>query len=211
MGHQELAGSPIRLIEGVGESSIDGVEARAPSCCSTVDSGMQSAGSMAVCSGVAPIAASKAEDFAHLKIKVVVHDAEEGGYWARFPPFRAAPRKATRWRSCSAICAKRSKDACRWTSPRRRRTTQAGFWKLLYEIIVGPRLGSTSRTAAAIIFTAEPEHAALVRPDPREPSTEDRSFRGIWRSSPKYRMRSCADHAESSERLAAPIAHSPIP
>ena len=36
-------------------------------------------------SGVALIAASKAEDFAHLKIKVVVHDAEEGGYWAEVP------------------------------------------------------------------------------------------------------------------------------
>jgi predicted RNase H-like HicB family nuclease len=38
-----------------------------------------------MCSGVAPIVASKSEDFAHLKIKVVVHDAEEGGYWAEVP------------------------------------------------------------------------------------------------------------------------------
>jgi predicted RNase H-like HicB family nuclease len=35
-----------------------------------------------------------------MKIKVVVHDAEEGGFWAEVPaPFRVAPRKARPWTS----------------------------------------------------------------------------------------------------------------
>ncbi len=34
-----------------------------------------------------------------MKIKVVVHEAEEGGVWAEVPPFQAAPPKAKPWTS----------------------------------------------------------------------------------------------------------------
>jgi predicted RNase H-like HicB family nuclease len=32
-----------------------------------------------------------------MKIKAVVHEAEEGGFWAEVPPFPAAPLRAKPW------------------------------------------------------------------------------------------------------------------
>ena len=34
-----------------------------------------------------------------MKFKVIIHEAEEGGYWANVPRCPVASAKATRWRS----------------------------------------------------------------------------------------------------------------
>jgi hypothetical protein len=46
-----------------------------------------------------------------MKIKTVVHEAEEGAIGPKSPPFRAALPKATAWMSSRETCAKRLKGA----------------------------------------------------------------------------------------------------
>ena len=41
-----------------------------------------------------------------MKLKVVLHEAEEGGYWAEVPSIPGAQRKATPLRSCWRISTK---------------------------------------------------------------------------------------------------------
>jgi hypothetical protein len=42
-----------------------------------------------------------------MKIKVVVHKAEEGGYWAEVPPYPVAPPRGILLKNCSRICTRR--------------------------------------------------------------------------------------------------------
>ena len=44
-----------------------------------------------------------------MKIKVVVHEAEEGGFWAEVPGHSAAPARAKRWTSFSPISTRPSR------------------------------------------------------------------------------------------------------
>ena len=55
-----------------------------------------------------------------MKIKIVVRDAEEGGFWAEVP---AAPPKATPWTSSCEICMKRLKVVCLATADEMNRWT----------------------------------------------------------------------------------------
>jgi len=50
-----------------------------------------------------------------MKIKVVIHEAEEGGYWRKFWASRAVPRRAKLSRSCCTTFTKPWKDASRLT------------------------------------------------------------------------------------------------
>lgn len=48
-----------------------------------------------------------------MKIKVVVHDAEEGGFWAEVPAIPGCATQGETMTSFCAICMRRSKAACR--------------------------------------------------------------------------------------------------
>jgi len=49
-----------------------------------------------------------------MKIKIVVHDAEREAFGPRFPPFQAAPRRATAWTNSCETFMKRLKGAFLW-------------------------------------------------------------------------------------------------
>jgi len=49
-----------------------------------------------------------------MKLKVIVHEAEEGGYWAEVSSIRAVPLKVRHLMNCSETSTRRSKVACLW-------------------------------------------------------------------------------------------------
>jgi hypothetical protein len=61
-----------------------------------------------------------------MKIKIVVHEAEEGGFWAEVPPFLAAPPRATAWKSSCRTFKRQLKDVYPLKSLRRSRAASNG-------------------------------------------------------------------------------------
>jgi hypothetical protein len=57
-----------------------------------------------------------------MKIKVIVHEADEGGFWAEVPAIPGCATQARRWMSFCATCMRPSRVAFPWTS---RRPSQA--------------------------------------------------------------------------------------
>src|SRR5688572_31546735 len=49
-----------------------------------------------------------------MKIKVIVHQAEEGGYWAEVPAIPGAQPREKRLKICFKTSMKLSKAVCRW-------------------------------------------------------------------------------------------------
>jgi hypothetical protein len=64
-----------------------------------------------------------------MKIKVVVHEAEEGGFWAEVPAIPGCATEGETMDSSCAICTKQSKAAFRsmWPSPSE--AVKSGFSK----------------------------------------------------------------------------------
>jgi len=82
-----------------------------------------------------------------MKIKIVVHEAEEGAFGPKSPPFRAALLKATAWMSSCEIFVKRLKAAFRLKSPHPSAGAPNGCWNCLHEILIRPRLRSYRRAS----------------------------------------------------------------
>lgn len=73
-----------------------------------------------------------------MKLKVVIHKAEEGAIGRKSPPSPAAPRRARRTKNCSQTSVRRSKVASPWifSRPRTPAITPRS-WKSPYEIHFG--------------------------------------------------------------------------
>jgi hypothetical protein len=68
-----------------------------------------------------------------LKIKVVVHEAEEGGYWGGVQSYQAERPRAKPSRSCSRHTTQRSRVACRPISAHRRQAPRIELSRSLCE------------------------------------------------------------------------------
>jgi len=77
-----------------------------------------------------------------MKIKVVIHDAEEGGYWAEVPAIPGCATQGETFEELLRNLYEQSKAACRWMSrgPRQRRVASL---RSPYEAAIRQGIGET--------------------------------------------------------------------
>ena len=80
-----------------------------------------------------------------MKLKVIVHEAEEGGYGRKYPQFPVVLRRRKVTTNCSRIFTKQSSDACPSTSGTSRYRKRTRCWRSLFEIRSRERSRAASR------------------------------------------------------------------
>jgi hypothetical protein len=68
-----------------------------------------------------------------MKIKVVVHEAEEGGFWAEVPAIPGCATQGDTFEELLQNLYEPSRAACRSILKRPRPTARSAFWKSPYE------------------------------------------------------------------------------
>lgn len=75
-----------------------------------------------------------------MNIKIVVHEAEEGGFWAEVPAIPGSASQGDNMEELMQIFVKQLRDAFPLKSHRRNRAALNGCWNCLHEIVIRPRV-----------------------------------------------------------------------
>jgi len=73
-----------------------------------------------------------------MKIKIVVHEAEEGGFWAEVPAIPGCATQGDSMEDLIKIFVKQLKDAFPLKSRLLSRAALNGCWNCLHEIVIRP-------------------------------------------------------------------------
>ena len=76
-----------------------------------------------------------------MKLKVIIHEAEEGGYWAEVPAIPGCATQGDTFEELLATCMKQLRRACLWTSTKKSsdQSTEPELWRLQCEKPMGVR------------------------------------------------------------------------
>jgi len=68
-----------------------------------------------------------------MKLKVIIHEEEEGGFWAEVPSIPGCATQGETFEELLKTSTRRSRAVCPWTSKNRPLVRKIGSWRLPFE------------------------------------------------------------------------------